>query len=838
MPKYYVAGIPFDSENALMHYGVKGMKWDKHIFGPDANTKYINWMDVGKLASSKRPSQFTDTASDRSASQGGALHNSSQQKGPGLVRSALDKGAQLRYKANQAVNQAGKAIGSAATSAARAAGGALNASSNFLTGNQSRSNLSDAQRSYDYNKKQMVNNARLYNQGKANLANATNLTNEASQRYVNASTGDNPNPDALNNLTNDLNRATEIANTANEQMQTSTNRKNDILDKTLAARKNLNQAQNAYDNTLPGIASRAGQGAKGFIDNAGQWISGAANDVGKAASNVWNGITGAANAAGDWVGNAAGDVGNFFTGGDQAKQNLIDAQRRSVDAGNRGQGVDVDNARAAYNRTAPGFINSAGKWVSNAAGDAGRWIGGAASDAWNGVSGAAKSVGDWFGERASDVSDYLTGDRDRRTAQMLRNAADYQEDPNAPYRVTGREAEYLRNQADDYEQKANNSLFSRIGSAANDAGKWIGDRAGDVAGVATDAWNGVSGAAGDVGRWLGDRANDVGNLFSNRDELNRLQEASNAHDNAAATQAYQDYANHPITQVGNAARSAGDWIGNAAKSVGDFAQEAWQSPWVNPAKAVGVARDFFVGNPDEQNAARMMRNPERANQRGFFNQAGQWISDRAGDVAGAANTAWNGVRGAANQVGETIGNAASDVGNFVTGNRSRDEMARAMSDPDAYSSNQERYEAASRANDEYNRTLPGMAGQARNWATGVVNDVNNSISEPARQRIQDDYQREIDNVVNRINQRYGYEPGSTSFLGNEKAFTEYQQGISDAKAKYERELEDLKRNPIGGAIGNLFHSAIDDKPDGVTDTFWKNYVASGGTREQYERDWR
>ena len=31
MPKYYVAGIPFDSENALMHYGVKGMKWDKHM---------------------------------------------------------------------------------------------------------------------------------------------------------------------------------------------------------------------------------------------------------------------------------------------------------------------------------------------------------------------------------------------------------------------------------------------------------------------------------------------------------------------------------------------------------------------------------------------------------------------------------------------------------------------------------------------------------------------------------------------------------------------------------------------------------------------------------------
>ena len=37
MGKYYVAGIPFDSENCLMHYGVKNMEWGKHKFGIDAD---------------------------------------------------------------------------------------------------------------------------------------------------------------------------------------------------------------------------------------------------------------------------------------------------------------------------------------------------------------------------------------------------------------------------------------------------------------------------------------------------------------------------------------------------------------------------------------------------------------------------------------------------------------------------------------------------------------------------------------------------------------------------------------------------------------------------------
>jgi hypothetical protein len=34
------------------------------------------------------------------------------------------------------------------------------------------------------------------------------------------------------------------------------------------------------------------------------------------------------------------------------------------------------------------------------------------------------------------------------------------------------------------------------------------------------------------------------------------------------------------------------------------------------------------------------------------------------------------------------------------------------------------------------------------------------------------------------------------------------------------------------------HSALSDKPDGVSDAFWEKFTADGGTREEYERDWR
>ena len=53
-------------------------------------------------------------------------------------------------------------------------------------------------------------------------------------------------------------------------------------------------------------------------------------------------------------------------------------------------------------------------------------------------------------------------------------------------------------------------------------------------------------------------------------------------------------------------------------------------------------------------------------------------------------------------------------------------------------------------------------------------------------------------------------------------------------------MEQLRSDPQLRAYYEQYmrHSALDEKPDGVSDAFWEKFTADGGTREDYERDWR
>ena len=53
-------------------------------------------------------------------------------------------------------------------------------------------------------------------------------------------------------------------------------------------------------------------------------------------------------------------------------------------------------------------------------------------------------------------------------------------------------------------------------------------------------------------------------------------------------------------------------------------------------------------------------------------------------------------------------------------------------------------------------------------------------------------------------------------------------------------IEQLRNDPELRAYYEQYfkHSALDEKPDGVSDAFWEKFTADGGTREDYERDWR
>ena len=135
MGKYYVAGIPFDSENSLKHYGVKNMEWGKHKFGLDADTRFIKWINpndinvgsygkYGKMAEAAAKQKYgaaaptpkgrlTTVYNKQSVmnSRDRAVQNMNRQK---WNNSPIGKAS--NFVAGTA-NRAGKAIGTATTNA-------------------------------------------------------------------------------------------------------------------------------------------------------------------------------------------------------------------------------------------------------------------------------------------------------------------------------------------------------------------------------------------------------------------------------------------------------------------------------------------------------------------------------------------------------------------------------------------------------------------------------------------------------------------------------------------------------------------------------------------------
>lgn len=433
MPKYYVAGIPFDSEDCLKHYGVKGMKWNQHIFGIDANDKYINWLK--------------------------------------------DAGQNIGKFANKAANT----VGNAATSAARAVGGALNKSANFVTGNQARENADNA--SINYMKKQIVaDNSNPASRDRRNLQGAANVERQMAN-VLRTSANETPfyKFNTKRNLTNaaidteknaqNLQRQADDAAKLNNQVKRE--QKQDARD----AYNQMMNAERAYERTLPGMvntgmdaagkaAINAARGAQGFLNSAGKWVSTAANDAKNWAGNAVNDVGKAANQAGQWIGDRAQDVGNAAT---NAWNGVTDAANQAGDwIGDRAR--DVGNvATDAWNGVSDA-ANQAGQWLGDRANEAGETIGNATKDAreWAGnavneVGKAAGSAVNAVGNAANDAGQWI-GDRARETGAALGNAAESAKDwaTNAVDDITGknRARENHSNQMRDYASEVIDPSYS------------------------------------------------------------------------------------------------------------------------------------------------------------------------------------------------------------------------------------------------------------------------------------------------------------------------------------------------------------------------------------------
>lgn len=270
MAKYYVAGIPFDDKDCLKHYGVKGMKWDQHLFGVDANTKYLG--DWFKKAG-QNIGKFTTNAINGAG-------KAAQNAGKWVGSTARNVGNAVGTAANNVGNwagQAGKDIGNAANQANKWAGTAVNNAANFVTGNKARDDLQKAKNSFFIGRGGRVNAAqKAYDQ---TLPGAVEKAANGAKGYINSA-------------------GKWVSTAAND------------------AQKWANQAGQDITKTAGNVGNAIGEAA----NNVGNWVGDRAKDVGNAATNAWNGVTNAANDAGQWIGDRASDVGNWFTGGDKGQQ--------------------------------------------------------------------------------------------------------------------------------------------------------------------------------------------------------------------------------------------------------------------------------------------------------------------------------------------------------------------------------------------------------------------------------------------------------------------------------------------------------------------------------------
>ena len=225
------------------------------------------------------------------------------------------------------------------------------------------------------------------------------------------------------------------------------------------------------------------------VTNVGNWVGDRARDagnwVGDRARDAGNWVgdnLGIYNAA-NWVGDRASDVANYFTGNrdnaaayNNAMARANPYQQQAIDAGGDTRTIGdlnlearkaMANANNIMNNVEyqqPGFIRD----VNNA---------------WN-----------WVGDRASDVANYFTGNRDNAEYNRIMEGANRLGNQPGGYNA----AQGMQQYADSiYQQPAFlrdvNNAWNWAGNTANTAGNWIGDRARDA------------------GNWIGQNAQNVSN---------------------------------------------------------------------------------------------------------------------------------------------------------------------------------------------------------------------------------------------------------------------------------------------------------------------------------------
>ncbi len=480
-------------------------------------------------------------------------------------RIGINNFGKLMYDPVYAAKQAGKAVGNVANDVGNAVGGAANAAGNWV-GDRAR----DVDRfvNTSITGKNFHDQAdRLRSSGNQDAINVANQLDEIGNRSLLGRAGN-----LANNIGNAVGQAGQWVgdrvNDANRFINTSITGKN-FHDQANQIRANSNhpEAANVADQ-LDEIGNRSLFGRIGnAVGQAGQWAGDRVRDINDLAGQ-------AGNAVGNWVGDRARDVQNFASDpgkaiGDFVDRNITgDSARAEAKEQNRmadhydtvsksARRTGIDDIRRAIDNDDDELFNK-GLFLRNYGYDqmdkyydARSKANEAQRQADNSLFGRIGQVGNWIGDRASDIGGV-------------------------------------------------------VGSAANAAGNWLGERANDVGnavgGVANAVGNTVGSAANAAGNWVGDRASDIGNFVDRnitgdsarnyadmyREWAKQDQDKANGIKDRYIKELYQDTAsrneqkaknyqneadNALLNRVGNAVGQAGQAVGQTMSNIGDWGGE-------------------------------------------------------------------------------------------------------------------------------------------------------------------------------------------------------------------------------------------------------------------------
>jgi hypothetical protein len=534
--------------------------------------------------------------------------------------------------------------------------------------------------------------------------------------------------------------------------------------------------------SVVGSTDAGKKAADNIFGRIGNWASNAAKDVGNAATSAYNDASKFVNQAGQDISRTAGNVGNTVSGAFNDAKNW---------AGN------------AYN-DASKFVNQAGQDISRTAGNVGNAVSSAAKDVGNLAGQATNDAKNWVSDRAQDVGNAVSS-----AAKDVGNAA------SSAYN----DASKFVNQAGQDISRTAGNIGNAAAGAFNDAKNWVGDRAQDVGKAATNAYN-------DASKAVTNAANDVGEFFTGKQAEENLNKAY-AENRANGGNGWEDGNGNFDNNLRDARNAYDRTLPGAAGWVGDNLRENVQYP---VEAAIG---DVYNGAKNwATNAAQ---------------DVGNWVGDRAKDVGEAAT-------GAARDVGDWASNAASDVRDWGAGALNKGRQAfeslfgrseppvPTLSDPNP----QIETETILRENIIPEQRITEQRIPEQRITEQRVPEqriTENRIEEQrmaekqapggfnSRPLTKEENEIELKRVNDRLNNIDDYYDHLRA--NNNPQWSNFtKQDVIDLLTKD----RDRYQNKINQQQEAERARALSDKPDGVSDEYWREYTFNGGTRDSYDRE--